>query len=48
MEMRCLAGLTIDETAEALQLSHATIEREWNFARTWLRRELLRETRSEA
>jgi len=31
MEMRCLAGLTIDETAEALQLSHATIEREWNF-----------------
>jgi len=48
MEMRCLAGLTIDETAEALQLSHATIEREWNFARTWLRRELQRETRREA
>jgi RNA polymerase sigma-70 factor, ECF subfamily len=43
VELRCLAGLTIEETAEALQLSHATIEREWNFARTWLRRELQRE-----
>ena len=43
VELRCLAGLTIDETAETLQLSHATIEREWTFARTWLRRELQRE-----
>ena len=39
-ELRYLAGLTIDETADALNVSHATIEREWNFARTWLRREL--------
>jgi RNA polymerase sigma factor (TIGR02999 family) len=39
-ELRYLAGLTIDEAAEALNISHATIEREWNFARTWLRREL--------
>ena len=34
------AGLSIAETAEALNVSHATIEREWNFARAWLRREL--------
>jgi RNA polymerase sigma factor (TIGR02999 family) len=40
VELRYLAGLTIDETAEVLQLSHATIEREWKFARAWLRREL--------
>ena len=40
VELRYLAGLTIDETAEVLQVSHATIEREWKFARAWLRREL--------
>ncbi len=39
-ELRYLAGLTIAETAEALKISHATVEREWNFARLWLRREL--------
>lgn len=39
-ELRYLAGLTIDEAAEALNVSHATIEREWSFARGWLRREL--------
>jgi DNA-directed RNA polymerase specialized sigma24 family protein len=35
-----MAGLTIEETAETLKISHATVEREWNFARAWLRREL--------
>ena len=40
VELRYMAGLTIDETAEVLNVSHATLEREWNFARTWLRREL--------
>lgn len=39
-ELRYMAGLTIDETAETLNVSHATIEREWGFARAWLRREL--------
>ena len=40
VELRYLAGLTIAQTAEALNVSHATIEREWTFARGWLRREL--------
>jgi len=40
VELRYFAGLTIDETAEALGLSHATIERSWKFARAWLRAEL--------
>jgi len=40
VELRYLAGLTIDEAAEVLKVSHATIEREWSFARAWLRREL--------
>jgi RNA polymerase sigma factor (TIGR02999 family) len=40
VELRYMTGLTIEETAEVLNLSHATIEREWDFARAWLRREL--------
>ncbi len=42
VELRYFGGLTIQETAEVLDLSESTIEREWNFARTWLRRELLK------
>lgn len=40
VEMRFFGGLTIAECAEALKTSHATLEREWTFARAWLRREL--------
>jgi RNA polymerase sigma factor (TIGR02999 family) len=40
VELRYIAGLTIGETAEVVNVSHATVEREWNFARAWLRREL--------
>jgi hypothetical protein len=32
--------MTIEDTAEALDLSPATIKREWAVARAWLRREL--------
>ena len=40
VELRFFGGLTIEETAEAMGLSHATVERYWSFARAWLRREL--------
>lgn len=40
VELRFFAGLSIDETAEVMQLSPATIKREWNSARAWLFREL--------
>jgi|SRR5262245_11988525 len=40
VELRFFGGLSIPETAEALGLSHATVERNWNFARAWLRNEL--------
>lgn len=40
IELRFFGGLTIDETAKAMSLSHATTERYWTFARAWLRREL--------
>jgi RNA polymerase sigma factor (TIGR02999 family) len=40
VELRFFGGLTIEETAEVLGVSHATVEREWAVARAWLRREL--------
>ena len=40
VEMRFFGGLTIEETAQVLGKSHATIEREWAFAKAWLYREL--------
>lgn len=40
VELRFFGGLTIEETAEVMGISHATVEREWKMARAWLRREL--------
>ena len=40
VELRFFGGLTIEETAQLMSLSHATTERHWSFARAWLRREL--------
>ena len=36
VELRFFGGLTIEETAEALQSSPATVKRHWQVARTWL------------
>jgi RNA polymerase sigma factor (TIGR02999 family) len=40
VELRFFAGLTTEETAEALGLSTTTVEDDWYFARAWLRRRL--------
>lgn len=40
VELRYFTGLNIEETAEALDISPATVKREWVIARTWLRRTL--------
>jgi RNA polymerase sigma factor (TIGR02999 family) len=40
VELRFFGGLSAKETAEALQVSLRTVEREWNSARAWLYREL--------
>lgn len=40
VELRYFGGLGIDETAEALGVSAATVKREWAVARAWLKREL--------
>lgn len=40
VELRYFGGLTIDETAEAMGSSPATVKRQWTLARAWLKREL--------
>lgn len=40
IELRYFVGLSIEETAEALNLSPATLKRRWSLARAWLFREL--------
>jgi RNA polymerase sigma factor (TIGR02999 family) len=39
VELRYFGGLTIEETAEVLGVSPATVKREWTVARAWLHRE---------
>ena len=40
VELRFFGGLTIEETAEVMHVSHSTVEREWKIAKAWLKREL--------
>jgi RNA polymerase sigma factor (TIGR02999 family) len=40
VELRYFTGLGIEEAAEALGISPATVKREWAMARAWLRREM--------
>jgi len=42
VELRFFAGLSVEETAEALGVSRATVNRDWVTARAWLLRELSR------
>ena len=37
VEMRFFGGLSIEETATALDLSPATVKRDWVVAKTWIR-----------
>jgi len=40
IELRYFAGLSLEETAEALETSTSTVKREWVVARAWLRQQL--------
>ena len=40
VELRYFIGLSVEETADALGLSPATVKRRWSLARAWLFREL--------
>jgi RNA polymerase sigma factor (TIGR02999 family) len=43
VELRYFGGLTIEETAEAMKISPATVKRDWSMARAWLRSEISNE-----
>jgi RNA polymerase sigma factor (sigma-70 family) len=40
VEYRYFGGYTLKEVAELLDISEATVEREWRFTRSWLKREI--------
>jgi RNA polymerase sigma factor (sigma-70 family) len=40
VELRFFAGLSIEEAADAIGISPATLKRRWSLARAWLFREL--------
>jgi RNA polymerase sigma factor (TIGR02999 family) len=40
VELRFFGGLSIEEAAEVLKVSEETVQRDWKFAKSWLRREL--------
>ena len=40
VELRYFGGLTVEEVAEALDISPATVKRHWTVARAWLHKEL--------
>ncbi|KXK57018.1 MAG: sigma-70 family RNA polymerase sigma factor [Chlorobi bacterium] len=40
VECRFFGGLSIEETAEALEVSPITVKRDWTLAKAWLRREI--------
>jgi RNA polymerase sigma factor (TIGR02999 family) len=44
VELRYFAGLEINETAELLKISPATVKREWAAAKAWLKHEMTRES----
>jgi RNA polymerase sigma factor (sigma-70 family) len=42
VELRFFGGLSVEETAEVLEISEKTVTRDWRFAKIWLHRELSR------
>jgi RNA polymerase sigma factor (TIGR02999 family) len=40
VELRFFAGMTVEETAEVLGISSATVKREWSHAKAWLNRDM--------
>jgi RNA polymerase sigma-70 factor, ECF subfamily len=40
VELRFFGGLSVNETADALEMSPETVMRDWKFAKAWLLREL--------
>ena len=47
VELKYFGGLTIEETAEVLEVSTPTVERDWHMAKIWLHREISRTVMSD-
>jgi RNA polymerase sigma factor (TIGR02999 family) len=45
-ELRYFGGMSVDEAADVLQVSPATVARDWRMAKAWLRREIAPELRN--
>lgn len=45
VELRYFAGLTIEEAADVMEISPATVKRDWTTAKAFLKREMLRKER---
>ncbi|MEM7455105.1 MAG: ECF-type sigma factor [Planctomycetota bacterium] len=43
VKLRYFAGMTIDQTADALGVSPATVKRSWTYSRAWLKRAIMEE-----
>jgi RNA polymerase sigma-70 factor (ECF subfamily) len=43
VELRFFGGLTVEESAEALSVSPATVKRGWSLAKAWIKREMQKE-----
>jgi RNA polymerase sigma factor (TIGR02999 family) len=48
VELRFFGGLSVKETAETVGVSEKTIQRDWEFAKAWLRREMKGSTSDDA
>jgi RNA polymerase sigma factor (TIGR02999 family) len=48
VELRFFGGLSVDETAEVLQVSARTVMSDWSFAKSWLLRELTTSEKDDA
>jgi RNA polymerase sigma factor (TIGR02999 family) len=48
VELRFFAGLNVEETAEVMGISTATVKREWSSAKAWLNREITGGKRSDS
>jgi RNA polymerase sigma factor (TIGR02999 family) len=46
VELRFFSGLTVEETAEVLGISTATVKRDWSMAKAWLHREISNDEQS--
>ena len=48
IELRFFAGMSVEETAQALAISDRTVKRDWAMAKAWMQRELRRRVQGDS